>query len=105
MRSRRLLVTGATSGLGFDVCRALENSSFEIVGIGRNVTEAARKLPFVEYRILDLADPKRVQEEIIERGKAERYDAMVLCAGQTGAYCDAVRQSWADFEYIMKTYR
>lgn len=55
------VVTGASSGIGRAVARALLTREFHVIGTSRNISAIADPLPGVEYRELDLTESESIQ--------------------------------------------
>lgn len=90
---KTIIVTGATSGIGYCVCRRMLRHNFRVIGIGRDkqrCDEAKRRLfdefpdAKVEYFCADLmhmSGQKKVCDDIIEYLDGERIFALVNNAG------------------------
>jgi NAD(P)-dependent dehydrogenase (short-subunit alcohol dehydrogenase family) len=87
--TRRILVTGATSGIGQAVARAFAGAGDDVVATGATVREcdAAPAHARITYRVLDVRDGDAVREAVQARGE---LDVVVNCAGiiQRGAEHD-----------------
>jgi len=94
----RVLITGASGGLGRHVARHLARSADELVLLGRRAwddelrawTRELRRRggAAVSYRSLDLEDPEAIAEFVDE---AAPFDAVVHLAGTVGAHAHAVK--------------
>ena len=85
---RRCLVTGASSGIGYETALALSDLGAEVVLLcgeidqGQNAVDAIREATGnrrVHLTILDLADPASIDEAISQLGK-DPIDVLVHCA-------------------------
>ncbi len=93
---KTVVVTGATSGIGFAVCAALMKNGYRVIGIGRsdeNCALAKEKLEqeapegdavFFRADLMQLGEVRRVAKDIkalLERVSGGRLDALVNNAG------------------------
>jgi NAD(P)-dependent dehydrogenase (short-subunit alcohol dehydrogenase family) len=80
MSGRRVLVTGATSGIGAGIARAFAAAGDSVVATGATESEvaAARGTPGVEVRRLDVRDGAAVLALVEDLGE---LDVVVNCAG------------------------
>ena len=89
--ARRVLVTGATSGIGAGIARAFAAAGDTVVATGATDAEvaAARREPGVDVRRLDVRDGAAVRALVDELGA---LDVVVNCAGviRRGAEHDPV---------------
>jgi NAD(P)-dependent dehydrogenase (short-subunit alcohol dehydrogenase family) len=75
----RILVTGATRGLGRALVNELSRRDHQVVATGRRVEDMA-DLPATERRVLDLTDPESIDDAI---GAAGRLDVVINNAAMT----------------------
>lgn len=80
--SRTALVTGASSGIGLEVARALVSRGYRVLGTTRNPSglQPSSQVPGVEYLALDLTD--RASIEACARA-AGNVDVLVNNAGES----------------------
>jgi NAD(P)-dependent dehydrogenase (short-subunit alcohol dehydrogenase family) len=75
----RILVTGATRGLGRALVNELSRRDHEVVGTGRRLEDMA-DLPTKERLVLDLTSPKSIDDAM---GAAGRLDVVINNAAMT----------------------
>ena len=80
MTSRRVLITGATSGIGAGIARAFAAAGDSVVATGATEAEvaAARGQPGIDVRQLDVRDSDAVRALVEGLGE---LDVVVNCAG------------------------
>ncbi|GAA1687040.1 oxidoreductase [Kribbella yunnanensis] len=109
LTGQRALVTGATSGLGYETAKVLLQHGAEVVLAARNpekTAEAARRLTVETHRVpitveLDLADLASVQRAAAE--VADRYDALDVLVNNAGVMATPYRQTMDGFELQIGT--
>jgi short-subunit dehydrogenase len=79
MSPKRVLVTGASSGIGRSIAKLLSERGYEVLGTSRNTSTIKDKLPNVTYFNLDLQDSKSIDALIPEIGD---IDILINNAGQ-----------------------
>lgn len=84
LKGKTFLVTGASSGLGFALCQAIDRSGAKFVGIGRDQTRLAKLLKSVKnlgHKTLtfDLYNCDMLGELV---GKLNSVNGIVHCAGE-----------------------
>lgn len=83
----KILVTGAYGFIGSAVTARLLAEGHKVIGVGRNVAEAARRMPSVQWIALDISKAVRAEDWLPHLGN---IDAVVNSAGalQDGAQDD-----------------
>ena len=79
MNKERVLVTGASSGIGRSIAELLVNTGYEVLGTSRNPNTVKNKLSGVTYLPLDLQSSESI-EALVE--KAGNIDILINNAGQ-----------------------
>lgn len=74
----KILVTGAYGFIGSAVTARLAQNGHQLIGVGRNVADAARKQPDVQWIALDIGRAKSPEDWLPH---VEGVDAVVNCAG------------------------
>ncbi len=75
----KVLVTGASSGIGQAICKWLKNKNYEVWGIGRTFSEMEEEN--FHPISLDLTDLKNVERVITELRKTYDFSILIQCAG------------------------
>ncbi|MGH8475482.1 MAG: SDR family NAD(P)-dependent oxidoreductase [Methylococcales bacterium] len=96
---RCVLITGASSGIGQAVARALLAKDHRVIGVSRTIQESAFENPHFRALRIDLADLENLPDRCSEILKSHPdLDSAVLCAG-AGRFgcleefsCDQIRQ-------------
>lgn len=101
LQSQRILVTGATSGIGLDIARSLAELGAELVLFGRNRDKLSELEQELGARTLavDITDEAAVTEAFIEMPV---LDGLVNCAG-ISILDDVLDVKAQDLERIMTT--
>ncbi|MBW6458646.1 MAG: SDR family NAD(P)-dependent oxidoreductase, partial [FCB group bacterium] len=76
----RVLVTGASSGIGKAIALLLKNEGFEVIGTSRDPDNIKEKIPGVRYEALDMQDPASIQACA---GRIGDIDILINNAGQS----------------------
>jgi len=87
LNGKRILVTGASAGLGVETLRALKAHGAEVVGTARDLDKAKGALAkagvegveLVEVDLADLSSVRRGADAIVAKGK--KFDAIIGNAG------------------------
>ena len=100
---RRIVITGATGGIGFEAAQALALAGAEVILTGRNEHKGAQALQAIRarfpaaaisYRHLDLGSLASVAE--FSRGFGRDYPALDLLINNAGVMTPPARQQTAD---------
>ncbi len=88
MNKKRVLITGASKGIGRAISTELVNNGYTVIGTARNVAAIENKINGVEYIVLDLLDDKSIQACVQQIGS---IDVLINNAGMSaiGAVEDA----------------
>ena len=105
-----MLITGATSGIGLEITRALAESSHHLVLVGRSEEKLSRLVAELEERgakstietaLCDLSSQASIRSLSADiRAKHERIDVLVNCAG---VYQSKRRESVDGIELVFAT--
>jgi len=87
LTGKRILVTGASAGLGVETIRALKARGATIVGAARDLTKAKRALSeagvgdidLVELDLASLASCRKAADQLIAKG--DKFDVVIANAG------------------------
>ncbi len=79
MDHKRVLVTGASSGIGRSIAELLLQQGFDVLGTSRDPETIKNKLSEVKYFALDLQDPKSIDALVPKLGD---IDILINNAGQ-----------------------
>jgi len=74
---RKLIVTGASSGLGAHLCKRAAEAGFEIIGLSRTRPEA----PGLDWRHCDVSDADSVKSAVSDLRRDERLFGLINAAG------------------------
>ena len=82
--SKTAVVTGASSGIGFEITRQLLEENYTLYGLGRSVSPASFNHPGWNPVECDLLDPDQIQSCCgdLLRQTDKQIDALILCAGK-----------------------
>jgi short-subunit dehydrogenase len=80
MKSEKVLVTGASKGIGKSIAISLQNLGYQVIGTSRNPDNIADKISGIEYIALDLLDEKSITDCI---QKIKCVDILINNAGQS----------------------
>jgi len=79
MSERRVILTGGSSGIGADVCRALLAEGFEVINVA--LQPAGFAAPRLENVVLDLTDAAATREKFVELAATKPATTLIHCAG------------------------
>lgn len=87
LAGKRILVTGASAGLGVETCRVLASHGAQVVGVARDVSKArgalekagAKGVDVVEADLASLASIRKATDAL--NAKGAKFDAIVANAG------------------------
>lgn len=81
----KAIVTGATGGLGRNLCQYLEKNGWQVIALGRNLTIGAQlNSDQIKFRVIDLTNKEFVEKTI------EEADVLFHCA--------ALSSPWGKYE-------
>ncbi|MBN2781592.1 MAG: SDR family oxidoreductase [Candidatus Marinimicrobia bacterium] len=80
MKPPRVLITGASSGIGEAIARLLSQNGFEVTGTSRHPEKISGKIPGVRYLPLDMTDAESIDALVREAGD---IDILINNAGQS----------------------
>nr|WP_199000397.1 SDR family oxidoreductase [Flavobacterium sp. ASV13] len=85
IQNKKILVTGATSGIGLALCDFLIKQECSVIGIGRDkdkikdlIEKADNKLKFLSLDLIDFEKYSMIFDEMLN---GEKFDGFVHCAG------------------------
>lgn len=83
MQGKKILVTGATSGIGLALCEYLIANSVKVIAVGRDESKVSHLISnsYFEFITLDLNAFSTYNLLFENRLDQEKYDGMVHCAG------------------------
>lgn len=81
--NKKILVTGASSGIGLALCEFLLNHSCRVVAVGRDANKVAHLIPnaYFVFIALDLNKFEEYGSLFDDNLNDEKFDGMVHCAG------------------------
>lgn len=80
INNKKVLITGASKGIGRAVAEALVKKGYKVIGTSRNPDKIIHKISHIEYIKLDLSDERSI-EECIE--KVEKVDVLINNGGES----------------------
>lgn len=79
MSERRVILTGGSSGIGADVCRALLEEGFDVINVA--LQPAPLTSPRLENVALDLTDAEVTRRKFLELAATKPATTLIHCAG------------------------
>ena len=79
MSERRVILTGGSSGIGADVCRALLEEGFDVINVA--LQAAPLTSPRLENVALDLTDAEDTRRKFLELAATKPATTLIHCAG------------------------
>ncbi len=81
--NKKILVTGATSGIGYALTEFLLLNNCEVIAVGRDDSkiELLKKNKFFRFIKLDLNDLSNIESIFIDNLNEKKFDGFVHCAG------------------------
>jgi short-subunit dehydrogenase len=101
INGRKIILTGASSGIGKDVLKELSKYDADIIAVARNVN----KIPKINNRIITYSCDVSKKENIdtLFKYAVETFGKIDIFIANAGfAYCEEIRE--ADWEHIEKIY-
>lgn len=80
MKSKKVLITGASKGIGLSIAISLRNLGYHVIGTCRNPAQIETKIDGVKYIKLDLLDEKSIEACI---QNVSNVDILINNAGQS----------------------
>lgn len=77
---KRAIITGASSGIGKEICQRLLELDYEVIGISRSITDAEFNKPYFKAIQANLADEDSTLK-LCKTLKDESADILINCAG------------------------
>lgn len=78
---KRVLITGATSGIGLAITKKLLNLNYIVYGVGRDFTKVDIEAPNFYPIVCDLLKYQNIEEMIKKLRKDVEIDILINCAG------------------------
>jgi NAD(P)-dependent dehydrogenase (short-subunit alcohol dehydrogenase family) len=85
IQNKKILVTGATSGIGLALCDFLIKQECSVIGVGRDnnkiedlIKKSDNKLKFLSLDLIDFSNYSMIFDEMLA---GEKFDGFVHCAG------------------------
>jgi short-subunit dehydrogenase len=99
----RVIILGASRGLGAELVKYISSTGFPMVGFGRKVQllQALRDShPLFEYRAADFSTPEG-QDEVMRYLLEENY-SKVICVAGGGPYGPYEKRAWKDHQWAFE---
>ena len=79
MENNRVVITGGSSGIGADTCRALLDAGYEVINVSRR--PASFESPLLENIAVDLSDAQATREAVLRIAATKPATTLIHCAG------------------------
>lgn len=100
LAGRKILVTGASSGIGLAVTHQLLAASCEVIGLSRNPDRAGIDHALFQPVAVDLSDLEQLSLKVETLAKKHQPDGVVFCAGQ-GRFGSLEEFSWQQIRALV----
>ena len=101
--ARKIVVTGASSGIGKKVCEILTNRGDNVHAIARRADrlDELQRTTGAEAHVVDVSNKTQLEEISVDIG--EGVDALVHCAGGARGSSPVLEANWTQWEWMWRT--